>query len=100
MGFSLGLIGGGGSILAVPLLIYLVGFDRPHMAIGTTALSVATNAFIDIIPHARKRNFDPRMGAVFSSVGTGGVLLVNQLSLLTPGEKLLFFFGGLMIAVA
>jgi hypothetical protein len=42
VGFSLGLVGGGGSILAVPLLVYLVGVDSPHVAIGTSA--VAANA--------------------------------------------------------
>jgi len=40
VGFSLGLIGGEGSILAIPLLIYLVGYDRPHIVIGTTALAL------------------------------------------------------------
>src|SRR5690606_17692393 len=38
VGFSLGLIGGGGSILAVPLLLYVVGIPDPHVAIGTSAL--------------------------------------------------------------
>lgn len=100
VGFSLGMIGGGGSILAVPLLIYLVGFNYPHMAIGTTALSVSINAFLNIIPHARKKNFDLRTGAFFSVFGTGGVLLGNQLGLMTPGNRLLFLFGILMIFVA
>ena len=40
VGFILGIIGGGGSILAVPLLIYLVGIEDPHVAIGTSALVV------------------------------------------------------------
>lgn len=35
VGFSLGLIGGGGSVLAVPLLLYVVGVRDPHVAIGT-----------------------------------------------------------------
>ena len=52
VGFSLGLIGGGGSILAIPLLIYFVGFDHPHLAIGTTALAVGVNAYLNLIPHA------------------------------------------------
>ncbi|MEM4090843.1 MAG: TSUP family transporter, partial [Thermoplasmatales archaeon] len=54
VGFSLGLIGGGGSILAIPLLIYLVGFDHPHIVIGTTALVVSINAFLNLVPHAQK----------------------------------------------
>ena len=44
VGFSLGLVGGGGSILAVPLLVYLVGVADPHVAIGTSAVAVAGNA--------------------------------------------------------
>jgi len=35
VGLTLGLVGGGGSILAVPLMVYLVGVDNPHVAIGT-----------------------------------------------------------------
>jgi len=44
VGFSLGLVGGGGSILAVPLLVYVVGLDNPHIAIGTSAIAVAPTA--------------------------------------------------------
>ena len=44
VGFSLGLVGGGGSILSVPLMIYLVGVPSVHVAIGTTAFAVAVNA--------------------------------------------------------
>lgn len=40
VGFTLGLVGGGGSILAVPLMVYLVGVPNPHVAIGTSALAV------------------------------------------------------------
>jgi uncharacterized membrane protein YfcA len=44
VGFVLGLIGGGGSILAVPLLVYVVGVQSPHVAIGTSAVAVALSA--------------------------------------------------------
>ena len=46
VGLTLGLVGGGGSILAVPLMVYLVGVSNPHIAIGTSALAVAVNAEI------------------------------------------------------
>ena len=49
VGFSLGLIGGGGSILAVPLLFYVVGYHNPHVVIVTTALALALTAFINLI---------------------------------------------------
>jgi len=55
VGFSLGLIGGGGSILAVPLLLYVVGIGDAHVAIGTSALAVSLNAFGNLIrPLARR----------------------------------------------
>ena len=38
VGFALGLVGGGGSILALPLLLYVVGMPDPHLAIGTSAV--------------------------------------------------------------
>ena len=44
VGFVLGLIGGGGSTLATPLLLYVVGIAQPHVAIGTGALAVSANA--------------------------------------------------------
>ena len=44
------LIGGGGSVLAVPLLVYLVGVPSPHLAIGTSAIAVALNAAFGLLP--------------------------------------------------
>src|SRR5690606_18133210 len=67
VGFTLGLVGGGGSILAVPLMVYLVGVQDPHVAIGTSALAVAANALIGLTGHARKRNVKWRCAAVFAT---------------------------------
>lgn len=53
VGFVLGLIGGGGSILAVPLLVYVVGVQSPHVAIGTSAVAVALSAAASLVDHAR-----------------------------------------------
>ena len=98
VGFSLGLIGGGGSILAIPLLIYFVGYDHPHLVIGTTALAVGINAYLNLIPHTLKKNVNYRTGVIFTVPGIIGVLAGSELGLLTPGTFLLFFFGFLMIA--
>ncbi len=100
VGFSLGLIGGGGSILAIPLLIYFVGYDHPHLVIGTTALAVGINAYLNLIPHTLKKNVNYRTGVIFTVPGIIGVLIGSELGLLTPGTFLLFFFGFLMIAIA
>jgi hypothetical protein len=55
VGFSLGLIGGGRSILAVPLLLYVVGIDDAHVAIRTSALAVSLNAFVGYVYLFRRR---------------------------------------------
>lgn len=100
VGFSLGLIGGGGSILAIPLLRYLVGYPDVHTVIGTTALSVGLNAFINSITHSRRGGVDYRIGLFFGTLGVLGVLVGTELSLITPGEEILFLFALLMIVVA
>ena len=55
VGFSLGLFGSGGSILAVPFLLYVVGIEDPHTAIGTSALSVASIAVITLVFNVKKK---------------------------------------------
>ncbi len=72
VGFSLGLVGGGGSILAVPLLVYLVGVPVPHLAIGTSA--VAANAAASVVNHARAGNVRWPCAAVFAGTGMLGAL--------------------------
>ena len=56
VGFSLGLLGGGGSILAVPLLVYVVGVHDTHVAIATSAAAVAASALANLLCHARGGN--------------------------------------------
>ena len=99
VGFSLGLIGGGGSILAIPLLIYFVGIDNPHLVIGTTALAVGINSIINVYSHLRRKNVALKIGSIFTVFGVLGVLVGTTLGLLTPGGKLLFIFSFLMIGI-
>lgn len=56
VGFSLGLVGGGGSILAMPLMVCLVGVPNAHVAIRTSAVAVAANAAVNLAGHARRGN--------------------------------------------
>lgn len=100
VGFSLGFIGGGGSILAVPLLLYVVGIEDPHLAIGTSALAVSINAGINILHHIRKRNVIFRDGLAFAIPGVIGTIIGSQLGLLTPSGSLIFFFALLMLIIA
>jgi uncharacterized membrane protein YfcA len=103
VGFSLGLIGGGGSILAVPLFLYFVGLsalpNSAHVAIGTTALAVGINAFINSYMHFKKRNIAPRVGAMFAAAGLVGSLIGAYLGHITPGTSLLTYFAIAMIAL-
>lgn len=100
VGFTLGLVGGGGSILAVPLMVYLVGVDNPHVAIGTSALAVAANAAINLAGHARRRNVKWRCAALFATAGVVGAYLGSALGKSMDGQKLLALFALLMLVVS
>lgn len=99
VGFTLGLVGGGGSILAVPLLVYLVGVTNPHVAIGTSAIAVAANAAANLANHARTGNVKWRCALVFSVAGIVGAFGGSTLGKAVDGQKLLALFAVLMMAV-
>ena len=99
VGFTLGLFGGGGSILAVPLMVYLVGVGNPHIAIGTSALAVAANAGANLVTHARQGNIKWRCAGIYSVAGVAGALLGSTLGKALDGQKLLFLFAILMMVV-
>lgn len=99
VGFTLGLVGGGGSILATPLLIYAVGIAQPHIAIGTGALAVSVNAYANLIGHARKGHVRWTCAVAFALVGSAGALIGSTLGKAMDGQRLLFLFGLLMLVV-
>ncbi|AAK65226.1 TSUP family transporter [Sinorhizobium meliloti] len=99
VGFMLGLLGGGGSILATPLLLYVVGVTQPHVAIGTGALAVSVNAFANFASHAIKGHVWWRCAAVFSALGVLGALGGSSLGKAMDGDRLIFLFGILMVVV-
>lgn len=100
VGFVLGLVGGGGSILAVPLLVYLVGVRSPHVAIGTSAVAVALSALVNLWGHARQDHVKWRCALVFAAAGTVGAALGSTLGKQFDGQKLLVLFGLLMVVIA
>ncbi len=100
VGFTLGLVGGGGSILAVPLMVYVVGVKSPHIAIGTSALAVAVNALAGLANHARIGNVNWRCGLTYGAAGVFGALAGSTLGKAVDGQSLLFLFAILMIVVA
>jgi len=99
VGFALGLVGGGGSILAVPLLVYVVGVASPHEAIGTSAVAVALNALVNLALHARKGHVKWPCGLVFAGAGFAGAWAGSTLGKAVDGQALLAAFAVLMIAI-
>lgn len=99
VGFTLGLVGGGGSILAVPLMVYLVGVKSPHVAIGTSALAVAANAALGLVGHARAGNVQWRCGLMYAAAGVLGAFAGSTAGKAFDGQRLLFLFALVMILV-
>ena len=99
-GFSLGLVGGGGSILAVPLMVYVVGVREPHIAIGTSAIAVAANAAINLSNHARGGTVIWSCALPFAVAGMAGALLGSMLGKMLDGQKLLVLFALVMLVIA
>ena len=98
-GFALGLVGGGGSILATPLLLYVVGVAQPHVAIGTGAVAVSVAALANFSTHAWAGNVRWLNAAIFAAIGVVGALIGSHIGKQVDGQKLLALFGLLMIVV-
>ncbi|SHF72762.1 hypothetical protein SAMN02745157_2856 [Kaistia soli DSM 19436] len=99
VGFSLGLVGGGGSILAVPLLFYVVRVGSPHEAIGTGAVAVAASAAFGLVGHARARTVKWPCAVAFAVAGIVGTIIGAAVGKAVDGQKLLALFGLLMLVV-
>jgi hypothetical protein len=99
VGLVLGLIGGGGSILAVPLLLYVVGVRDPHVAIGTAAAAVSVSALLNLVSHARAKNVKWPCALVFALTGVAGAVGGSTLGKATDGGVLLALFGAAMVGI-
>jgi uncharacterized membrane protein YfcA len=100
VGFSLGLVGGGGSILAVPLMVYVVGVPEPHVAIGTSAIAVAANAAVNLSNHARGGTVIWSCALTFAAAGVVGAFGGSILGKMMDGQRLLALFALLMLVIA
>jgi uncharacterized membrane protein YfcA len=100
VGFSLGLVGGGGSILAVPLMVYVVGVPDAHVAIGTSAIAVAANAAVNLSNHARGGTVVWSCALMFAAAGIFGAFAGSIFGKMIDGQKLLALFGLLMLVIA
>lgn len=99
VGFSLGLTGGGGSIFAVPLLVYGLQV-APREAIGISLASVGATALVGAVERWRAGQVEVRPGAIFAAAGMFGAPLGAWLSGFLSEALLLVLFAALMLLVA
>lgn len=99
VGISLGLLGGGGSILAVPILTYVVGMD-PREAIAASLFIVGVTSVVGLSSHARARRVRWKTGLIFGLAAMGGAFLGGIIGGFVPGTILMVLFAAMMIATA
>jgi uncharacterized membrane protein YfcA len=99
VGISLGLLGGGGSILTVPLLAYVGGLG-PKEAISTSLLVVGVTSAVGAITHARAGRVRWKVAALFGTAAMAGAYAGGRLAHFIPGNILLIAFAVIMIAAA
>jgi len=97
VGVSLGLLGGGGSILTVPILVYAAGLPA-HQAIATSLFVVGATSIAALVPHARAGRVRYATGALFGAASMVGAFAAGRVARYIPPAILLGTFG-LMMAV-
>jgi uncharacterized membrane protein YfcA len=99
VGVSLGLLGGGGSILTVPILVYVLG-QGTHEAIATSLLVVGVTSLAALVPHARGGRVRWKTGLLFGATSMVGAYGAGRVAHLVPGIVLLLAFGAMMLVTA
>lgn len=99
IGISLGALGGGGSILAIPALVYGAG-QTPTAASTTSLILVALTSLIGIVPHWRAGRVRAARGLAFGAAGVGGALLGSHWNEGADPDVLLLAFSGIMLLAA
>ena len=99
VGLSLGMLGGGGSVLAVPILVLALGLD-PHDAVPASLLIIALTSAFAVVPHARAGRVRWRVGIVFGGAGMIGSFLAGLVARWIPGELLLVLLAAMMGVIA
>ncbi|HEY5928246.1 MAG TPA: sulfite exporter TauE/SafE family protein [Kofleriaceae bacterium] len=99
IGVSLGLLGGGGSILTVPILTYVGGMSA-KAAIASSLFVVGVTSAAASVAHARAGRVRWRTGVIFGAAGMVGAYAGGQLAAFIPGRVLMIMFGLMMAATA
>lgn len=99
IGVSLGLLGGGGSILTVPTIHYVFGVEA-HAAIASSLVVVGATSLAALIPHARAGRVRWRTGLIFGLASMVGAYLAGRIATYIPSAILMAAFGGVMLVAA
>ena len=99
IGLSLGVLGGGGSILTVPVLVYVAGFEAKE-AIAASLFVVGVTSAVSVISHARGGRVMWRTGLIFGAAGMAGAFVGGLLGGHIPGQILLIAFAVMMVATS
>jgi uncharacterized protein len=99
IGLALGAVGGGGSVLAVPALVYVAG-QSPQDAVTTSLLVVGVAAVAGLVNHAREGRVRVGVGLAFSAAGVVGAVAGSMLNEGVDSQVLLLAFAGLMLVAA
>lgn len=99
VGFTMGLLGGGGSVLSVPILVIGLGLDA-HRSVSAALVVVALTSVVALVPHARAGRVHWRSGAVFGGAGMLGSFGAGFVARWIPGEALLVALCVMMVVVA
>ena len=99
VGVIMGVLGGGGGIITIPVLVYTLGF-APHEAITASLIIVGVSSLTALLPHACIGNVRFKQGLVFGLVGIGGSFLGSYLGTRLDADLLFGLFSGLLLFVA
>lgn len=99
VGISLGVLGGGGSILTVPILTYVLGME-PKEAIAASLFIVGVTSLVGSVPHARAGRIRWQVGLIFGAAGMVGAFIGGVVGGFIPGVVLMILFALMMVATA
>jgi uncharacterized membrane protein YfcA len=99
IGLSLGLMGGGGSILTVPIFVYVLGFD-PKLAIAMSLPVVGVTSLVGAVGHWKVGNVDLGSAALFGVIAMAGAYAGARLAVFLTGAQQLSILAAVMLVAA
>lgn len=99
IGLSLGMLGGGGSILTTPVLVYALGVE-PKEAIASSLLVVGSTSLVAMLAHAYHKNVRWRVGLIFGMAGMAGAYMGGRLASYLEARTQMLLFASMMVVAA